>query len=106
MEKPADNHKVTNLNPQMWEIIWSIILLIAVNTEERWRRDNSAIPDSAADRGSEYMRFPKKEKDVMVINLDPLSNNVKHKTLRGISHFSGEYENQGSPGSPLPDGTT
>lgn len=65
----------------MWEIIWLIILLTAVREEERWGRDNSAIPDSAADRGSDsfkYMRIPrKKEEHVMVINLDPLSNNVK-----------------------------
>lgn len=80
MKKPADDNKVMNLSLQMWEIIWSIILLTADRKEERWRRDKSAIPDSAADRGSDsfkYMRIPKKEKHVMVINLDPLSDNVK-----------------------------
>lgn len=67
------------------------------------------LPDSAADRGSDsfkYVRIPKQEKHVLIINLNPVSSNVKSMLLRGISHFSGEYENQGSPGSPLPDGTT
>lgn len=56
VEKPAGNNKVMTLSLQMWEIIWLMILLTAVSKEERWRRDNSAIPDSAADRGSGYFK--------------------------------------------------
>lgn len=65
------------------------------------------VPDSAADRGSEFDESQvKREKRAIFWLLAVMNSFVTlKKALRRQSHFSGECENQGSPGSPLPGGT-